>query len=92
MGRRWRALAGGSRAWLAVQLLRITLLAAPHHTAPARVPCPLPVSSAGERALRSYLDEFDRKYWATYKVLDILQKARRGRGWGWGWPGGWLGL
>jgi geranylgeranyl reductase len=30
---------------------------------------------AGERALRSYLDEFDRKYWATYKVLDILQKV-----------------
>ncbi|EFN59338.1 hypothetical protein CHLNCDRAFT_29491, partial [Chlorella variabilis] len=30
---------------------------------------------AGERALRNYLDEFDRKYWATYKVLDILQKV-----------------
>ncbi|KAL4430731.1 hypothetical protein ABPG75_005987 [Micractinium tetrahymenae] len=29
----------------------------------------------GERALRNYLDEFDRKYWATYKVLDILQKV-----------------
>ena len=30
---------------------------------------------AGEAALRTYLDEFDRKYWATYKVLDILQKV-----------------
>ncbi|KAI7845337.1 hypothetical protein COHA_001044 [Chlorella ohadii] len=32
-------------------------------------------SLTGERALRNYLDEFDRKYWATYKVLDILQKV-----------------
>jgi hypothetical protein len=30
---------------------------------------------AGEEALRSYLDKWDRKYWATYKVLDILQKV-----------------
>ena len=29
----------------------------------------------GEKALRSYLDKWDRKYWATYKVLDILQKV-----------------
>ena len=29
----------------------------------------------GEQSLRSYLDKFDRKYWATYKVLDILQKV-----------------
>jgi geranylgeranyl reductase len=29
----------------------------------------------GERDLRVYLDKFDRKYWATYKVLDILQKV-----------------
>lgn len=29
----------------------------------------------GEEALRVYLDKFDRKYWATYKVLDILQKV-----------------
>ncbi|CAG9465390.1 unnamed protein product [Pedinophyceae sp. YPF-701] len=29
----------------------------------------------GEEDLRVYLDEFDRKYWATYKVLDILQKV-----------------
>ncbi|KAK9839418.1 hypothetical protein WJX81_000954 [Elliptochloris bilobata] len=29
----------------------------------------------GERNLRTYLDKFDRKYWATYKVLDILQKV-----------------
>jgi len=28
-----------------------------------------------ELSLRSYLDKFDRKYWATYKVLDILQKV-----------------
>lgn len=28
----------------------------------------------GEDAFRLYLDRFDRKYWATYKVLDILQK------------------
>lgn len=29
----------------------------------------------GELALRTYLDKWDRKYWATYKVLDILQKV-----------------
>jgi len=29
----------------------------------------------GEQDLRVYLDDFDRKYWATYKVLDILQKV-----------------
>jgi len=29
----------------------------------------------GEDALRVYLDKWDRKYWATYKVLDILQKV-----------------
>ena len=32
-----------------------------------------------ELSLRSYLDKFDRKYWATYKVLDILQKVTPGR-------------
>ena len=31
----------------------------------------------GEKNLRTYLDKFDRKYWATYKVLDILQKVSR---------------
>jgi geranylgeranyl diphosphate/geranylgeranyl-bacteriochlorophyllide a reductase len=30
---------------------------------------------AGEAAIRDYLDKWDRKYWATYKVLDILQKV-----------------
>jgi len=29
----------------------------------------------GEKDLRVYLDKWDRKYWATYKVLDILQKV-----------------
>jgi len=29
----------------------------------------------GEAAFRKYLDKWDRKYWATYKVLDILQKV-----------------
>ena len=29
----------------------------------------------GEDDLRKYLDKFDKKYWATYKVLDILQKV-----------------
>lgn len=29
----------------------------------------------GEAALRVYLDKWDRQYWATYKVLDILQKV-----------------
>jgi len=29
----------------------------------------------GEQDLRVYLDKWDRKYWATYKVLDILQKV-----------------
>jgi hypothetical protein len=29
----------------------------------------------GEAALRDYLDKWDRKYWTTYKVLDILQKV-----------------
>jgi len=28
-----------------------------------------------EADLRLYLDKWDRKYWATYKVLDILQKV-----------------
>ena len=28
-----------------------------------------------ESDLQAYLDKWDRKYWATYKVLDILQKA-----------------
>lgn len=30
---------------------------------------------AGEAGIRVYLDKFDRKYWASYKVLDILQKV-----------------
>jgi geranylgeranyl reductase len=29
----------------------------------------------GEKDLRVYLDKWDRKYWTTYKVLDILQKV-----------------
>lgn len=29
----------------------------------------------GEAAIRTYLDKWDRKYWTTYKVLDILQKV-----------------
>jgi len=29
----------------------------------------------GERDLRYYLNRWDRKYWPTYKVLDILQKV-----------------
>lgn len=29
----------------------------------------------GEQDLRVYLDKWDKKYWATYKVLDILQKV-----------------
>eukprot|EP00798_Chlamydomonas_sp_ICE-L_P014739 gene14739-20784_t len=29
----------------------------------------------GESAFREYLDKFDRKYWTSYKVLDILQKV-----------------
>lgn len=29
----------------------------------------------GEKDLRIYLEKFDKKYWATYKVLDILQKV-----------------
>lgn len=29
----------------------------------------------GEKDLRLYLDRWDKKYWATYKVLDILQKV-----------------
>lgn len=28
-----------------------------------------------EANLRVYLDKWDKKYWATYKVLDILQKV-----------------
>ena len=30
---------------------------------------------AGEGAFRTYIEKFDKKYWATYKVLDILQKV-----------------
>jgi geranylgeranyl diphosphate/geranylgeranyl-bacteriochlorophyllide a reductase len=30
---------------------------------------------AGEAALRTYVEKFDSKYWATYKVLDVLQKV-----------------
>lgn len=29
----------------------------------------------GETDLRVYLDKWDKKYWTTYKVLDILQKV-----------------
>lgn len=29
----------------------------------------------GETNLRQYLSKWDKKYWATYKVLDILQKV-----------------
>lgn len=29
----------------------------------------------GEDTLRVYLDKWDKQYWATYKVLDILQKV-----------------
>ena len=29
----------------------------------------------GEAALRTYIEKFDSRYWATYKVLDILQKV-----------------
>jgi len=31
--------------------------------------------SIDENTLRVYLDKWDKKYWATYKVLDILQKV-----------------
>eukprot|EP00217_Crustomastix_stigmatica_P003958 CAMPEP_0183792036 /NCGR_PEP_ID=MMETSP0803_2-20130417/2289_1 /TAXON_ID=195967 /ORGANISM="Crustomastix stigmata, Strain CCMP3273" /LENGTH=462 /DNA_ID=CAMNT_0026036377 /DNA_START=53 /DNA_END=1441 /DNA_ORIENTATION=- len=31
--------------------------------------------SVNESTLRNYLDKWDKKYWATYKVLDILQKV-----------------
>ena len=30
----------------------------------------------GTSDLAVYLSKFDRKYWLTYKVLDILQKVR----------------
>ena len=30
----------------------------------------------GEKDLRLYLDRWDKKYWATYKVLDVLQKVQ----------------
>jgi hypothetical protein len=30
----------------------------------------------GEQDLAVYLSKFDKKYWLTYKVLDILQKVR----------------
>ena len=30
----------------------------------------------GTADLAVYLSKFDRKYWLTYKVLDILQKVR----------------
>ena len=33
------------------------------------------VNGVNEADLRTYLDKWDRKYWATYKVLDILQKV-----------------
>jgi geranylgeranyl reductase len=33
------------------------------------------VNQVSEADLRTYLDKWDRKYWATYKVLDILQKV-----------------
>jgi len=33
------------------------------------------VNQVAESDLRVYLDKWDRKYWATYKVLDILQKV-----------------
>ena len=33
------------------------------------------VNAVDEADLRTYLDKWDRKYWATYKVLDILQKV-----------------
>ena len=29
----------------------------------------------GEQDLNVYLSKFDKKYWLTYKVLDILQKV-----------------
>ena len=31
----------------------------------------------GEQDLAVYLSKFDKKYWLTYKVLDILQKVTR---------------
>merc|ERR1719159_2160486 len=30
---------------------------------------------AGEKAFITYIERWDSKYWATYKVLDILQKV-----------------
>ncbi|KAL4197848.1 hypothetical protein AMTRI_Chr04g190330 [Amborella trichopoda] len=33
------------------------------------------VRSVGEEDLRRYLSEWDKTYWPTYKVLDILQKV-----------------
>lgn len=30
-----------------------------------------------EQDLNVYLSKFDKKYWLTYKVLDILQKVRQ---------------
>ena len=40
----------------------------------------------GEQDLAVYLSKFDKKYWLTYKVLDILQKVShptyiRGHSW-----------
>ena len=33
------------------------------------------VRQVGESDIRVYLDKWDKKYWTTYKVLDILQKV-----------------
>ena len=33
----------------------------------------------GEQDLAVYLSKFDKKYWLTYKVLDILQKVSNQR-------------
>ena len=34
----------------------------------------------GEQDLAVYLSKFDKKYWLTYKVLDILQKVIHAQG------------
>ena len=33
------------------------------------------VNAVDEADMRTYIEKWDRKYWATYKVLDILQKV-----------------
>jgi hypothetical protein len=73
--RRWLCITNYPSATPGRQLCHRHTIFLPPRLASTRTLSPAPPPAAGEADLRQYLDKWDRKYWATYKVLDILQKV-----------------